>query len=876
MPSQKRVMPLGLDYPLFLLIVPFVVAAVVFTRQRVLSLWGWRRDLSGALRFLAAAGFAVALAHPTLRVPDDAASVAIAVDESSSMTPAALTDAQTWIDQHVATSPGADRVALLAFAGDVHVVQPLTSSTVTPRLPDPASLMPGSTDLGQALRVAAGLVRGHSNPRVVLLSDGQSNTGDLNAALDAVSDVPVDVVPIARPPEAPEIQVESVETPQYVRSGESFDGTAVIDSTQASTLHLEVAIDGQVDSERDVQVASGQNRVTFSPAIVTEGFHAIAVRISGTADTDPNNNVGLAYVVVKPKPRVVVIEQREGEGTPIQNILRKSDINVDVRPPEGLGTLASLDAISALILDDVSATSLSLDQQKTLQSYVRTNGHGLVVLGGLTSYALGGYSDTVLEDTLPVLAKPPEKRQGAQLALVLLIDRSASMGLDVGGVTRLGMAKEAAILTTNALQPEDILGVAAFDRNTYWLVQPDLIQHLGAQNVADKISSLTAEGGDGLYQALKEVDDVLRPIAADLKETVLVDDGQADDVKYDDILAKMHQDNIGLSIAAMGDDIDTPLMSTLARLGQGRLYQTSQLRDIPRIITQEAAIAKRAALVQGTITPQLETTSPILRGIAPNSIPTLNGHIATTPKDTAEVVLASDEGAPLLAQWHYGLGRAVTWTSDLGGDWTSKWSDWNQNALFWEQLVRWVMGPPINRDFRLDMTRSGSQARVTVEDIQDGKLADLQTLTLTLTAPGGATSQVPLRQVAAGQYVATINASAPGAYQVDVSEATVQNRPGRTETNGFVVPTVTETTSFVANTEALRRIASQTGGQVLGPNPTSLYQATRTSTASRWDPIWVYFAALGLLAFGLDVAVRRLRPTTLRALFGRPVRRTLF
>src|SRR5262249_2661576 len=144
--------------------------------------------------------------------------------------------------------------------------------------------------------------------------------------------------------------------------------------------------------------------------------------------------------------------------------------------------------------------------------------------------------------------------------------------------------------------------------------------------------------------------------------------------------------------------------------------------------------------------------------------------IATTAKDTAEVVLATDEGAPLLAQWHYGLGRAVAWTSDLSTRWTSSFLNWDQNTRFWEQMLRWAMGPPINRDFRIDVTRSGRMAHVKVEDIQDGRFSDLQPLKMTVKSPGGGTSQVDLRQVAAGQYEATVVADTPGAYEVDVAE----------------------------------------------------------------------------------------------------------
>jgi Ca-activated chloride channel family protein len=864
-------MPIRVDYPVFLLILPLVVVGLVLTRQRVLSLWGWRRDLSGGLRLVAATGFAVALAQPSLRVADDAASVVIAVDESASMAPAALRAAQTWIDQSLRTRRSADRVGVVAFAGDARVIQPLSTSDIPPRLPDPASLKPGTTDLAQALRVSAGLVRGASNPRIVLLSDGVATGGDLGLALRQAGDVPVDVVSIARPPDTPEVQIESVQGPQYVRAGETFDGTVLIDSTDVGTAHLQVSIDGQVASEQDVQLSQGQNRVTISPTVMGEGFHPIGVRVMPTRDTDARNNVGFSYVVVKPKPRVLIIEEREREGASIQDTLKKTQMSVDVRPPEALGTLPRLNDYAAIVLNSVAATSFTLDQQKTLQTYVNSNGHGLVTLGGLTSYALGGYADTLLEDTLPVLAKPPEKREGAQIALLLIIDRSASMAIETPGegVSKMSMAKEAAILAVGTLNPKDTIGVLVFDKKSDWIVRPGVIEQIGLQNIEDRISALQAEGGTDIYQALREGEDVMRAIPADLKHMVLISDGRGTEVKYDDLMARMRQDKIGLSAVAIGDDADVDLMPKLARLAQGRYYFTEKIRELPRIITQEAALAKRAALVEGHIQPQFVTSSPILRGIAPNQLPPLTGHIATTAKDTAEVILGTDEGAPLLAQWHYGLGRAVAWTSDLGSRWTTPWLAWDQNTRFWEQMLRWVMGPPINRDFRVDVTRTGSTAHVTVEDIQDGRFSDLQPLTLTVVAPGGGSSKVDLRQVAAGQYEANVVTNTPGAYALTVTEPSAPRVQARSESNGFVVPPVAETTSFAANDQVLRRIASETGGLFLAQRLVDLYQGTRNADTSRWDPIASVFLVLALLAFVLDVAVRRLRPSTLRALFGR-------
>src|SRR5579864_5506358 len=129
-------MPLRLDAPWFLLLVPLAALAVFATRSRVLSLWGWRRDVSAVVRVFAVAGFALALAQPTLRVADDSVSTVIAIDESASITPTALASAQTWIDQHVHSRRAQDRIGLLAFAGDVRIVQPLAATDSLPRLPD--------------------------------------------------------------------------------------------------------------------------------------------------------------------------------------------------------------------------------------------------------------------------------------------------------------------------------------------------------------------------------------------------------------------------------------------------------------------------------------------------------------------------------------------------------------------------------------------------------------------------------------------------------------------------------------------------------------------------------------------------------------------
>jgi len=134
--------------------------------------------------------------------------------------------------------------------------------------------------------------------------------------------------------------------------------------------------------------------------------------------------------------------------------------------------------------------------------------------------------------------------------------------------------------------------------------------------------------------------------------------------------------------------------------------------------------------------------------------------------------------------------------------------------------------------------------------------SDLQPLTLTVGGRGGGSSQVDLRQVAAGQYEANVVADTPGAYALTVTELACRACRGAANQTASSCHRLPKPPSFVANEQALRRIASETGGLLLDQRVVELYQGIRNANTTRWDPIWSVFLILGLVTFVLDVAVR--------------------
>src|SRR5258708_32931536 len=114
-------------------------------------------------------------------------------------------------------------------------------------------------------------------------------------------------------------------------------------------------------------------------------------------------------------------------------------------------------------------------------TYVEGLGGGLNMSGGDESFGLGGYYKTVLEEILPVRSDLEKEKEKPSLGMVLVIDKSGSMGGE-----KIEMAKEAAKSAAELLGPRDQLGVIAFDGNFYWV--SDLQSASNKGRIIDDIS----------------------------------------------------------------------------------------------------------------------------------------------------------------------------------------------------------------------------------------------------------------------------------------------------------------------------------------------------------------------------------------------------
>ena len=209
-----------------------------------------------------------------------------------------------------------------------------------------------------------------------------------------------------------------------------------------------------------------------------------------------------------------------------------------------------------VILVNVDYDAADEEQWAALDSAVRVLGRGLTVIGGDSSYALGGYRGSKLEDMLPVTIDVRNKLDLPSLALMLVIDKSGSMTDGMFGTTRLELAKEAAMRAAEVLTPNDQVGVIAFDDAAKWVVNLQKAEDVEA--IQNQIGTIRPGGGTAFFTALYEATYALMNAQAQQKHIIFLTDGEAGDTGYLQLCDIMQQNDITLTTVAVGRDASAP------------------------------------------------------------------------------------------------------------------------------------------------------------------------------------------------------------------------------------------------------------------------------------------------------------------------------
>jgi uncharacterized membrane protein len=789
-----------------------------------------------------------ALASPRIVQRAESLSTVFLIDASDSVTGDQVNAEVDWVRGALKHIGPKDQAGVVVFGQNALVEQPMSHLEELPRVS--SEPVKTRTDLAGAIRLGLALLPNTSARRMVILSDGNENVGKAadQARLVGAAGVQVDYVPIAKN-DQPEVYVKQVQSPAILREGERFSVTVTVESSIDTSSRIRLLTDGAVSTEDTVQVRRGTNSYIFDHKPLDGGAHSFEATVEPAEDTISENNQASAFTNVSGKPKVLIVEGQEGDTAALAHALESDGTHVETVNPSGMPSdLPTLRNYDTLVLANVPANAITAAQMRIVKTYVQDLGGGLVVVGGDKSYGTGGYNRTPLEDALPVTSDVAPRRNIPSTAVFFILESlESNLGIDI--------SREAAKASIQALSPLDEVGVSDGNQETAIPLQkvtnkPDLLAKVDGLQMGDPASYKT------FFEAAHKS---LVASEAKVKHIILLGDGDATD-QYEEQIKSIANDKITVSV--VGTNVlpqDLLLLQNIAQWGKGRYYDGNDPFDIPQLLLRETQLVAKPAIVEEKFQPLQTNVSPILNGIDTSRLPDLKGYVATTPKPTAQPILASAQGDPILSEWQYGLGRVVAWTSDTKGQWATDWIAWPDFAKFWTQVIKRTLPGEIEQNLQTTIVSQGDKAQVTVDSQDaDRQLQNFLTTKATVFTPGGADkSEVALDQIAPGRYQGTFPTDTEGTYLVQVTQANQQGQVVAAQSKGYVMPYSPEYQVLSTNVNLLQQLAAATGGR----NLTDAAQAFNHDLAAAGgaQSIWQYLAAAALLLFLLDVASRRLR-----------------
>ena len=699
--------------------------------------------------------------------------------------------------------------------------------------------------------LAAAVAAGAGGGDLYLASDGSATGGDLESALAhaAAAGSAVHILPVEESGE-PDAALLAVLHRAQIEAGRPF------------AVQVQLWAAGQRRGQ--LRIWSGRDLLVDDSVVLSEGVSVFNARLRAPEAAGPaslvteyldqrgggaNDVLTTVLEVRAPRPFLHV-----GAPGPLAETIAGLGHELALleagRLPEDPRSLAEF---AGVLLNDVPAADLSAAQVAALDVAVAEYGIGLAVLGGPNSFTAGGYADSPLNRLLPVDSDPWRDQERAEIALLLLIDRSTSMALlqDTPD-SKLALAREAAIAALELLDDGDQVAVVAFSGDPELIVPLTRLEpESDRAGLAAQIAAIGSDGTTDIFRALNFARRQLAGQSAQIRHIILITDGQASYGQFGALVRQARNDGISISTVAVGGDAELELLTSLATGAGGRFHVARDPSQIPAVLTQEAELAKNFVTVSSPMQPRLASPSELF-ALTPAgaALPWLGGYVRTEARPQAKTVLSSNDGEPILASWHYGRGPVVAWTSDLSGVWSAEWTAWDQFPAFAAALLNQIAGAH-DPGLEWEIANGAGGAEIKLRFTDPAAAPAATELDLTLAGSEGAVATVLSAAVAngAGGAELKLRFTDPAArcWRRGRGRSTYLGDAGEALAAGqLAVPYSGELRPDPGSAARLARIAALTGGRVLEAPPASGSPA----------PDWLTAAIILLLG---DTLVRRLR-----------------
>jgi len=539
-----------------------------------------------------------------------------------------------------------------------------------------------------------------NNANILLISDGQNNQGvdlgdvalyatRLNASLSTVrmdpknNDVSVAI-------SGPGKTLEEVQNRYTVKLKKTGD---------PGTTHVVIKVDGQVVMDK----TTNEEEVLFNTSF-TGGYHRITAQAMDPKDDQfPENNIFYKTVKVVKKPKVYYFTKK---ASPLETLLRQV-----YEVQSGPSIPADLSQFHAMVINDPNVKGLTEHDIEVINDFT-SEGNGMLAVGGDNSFEKGGYKDSRYEQLLPVFVSEPGKKEGDN-NIVIVVDISGSTGTKMAGpgneVIVVDVEKAQAIALYNTMKAENKVGIVAFN-NQAFLIEPMsyIYEKVG---VIDKLSRLTHSGGTLISGGLIEAMELLKPLQGS-KNIIIISDGQTQLSESAFAAAKL-ADQMGIKVYTVGVGPQTNefIMMKIAGLTNGIYFRVDQSSKL-KILFGPPDQGEKTKFGLSILNENHFITED-----APPIMGTISGYNIVVPKTTAQMLVTTDVGDPVLTVWRYGLGKVAAYTTDDGEKYSGSMLS-GENSYIMLRAMNWLIGDPDRKSdqyINVDDTRLGDSAKITVK-----------------------------------------------------------------------------------------------------------------------------------------------------------------
>lgn len=277
------------------------------------------------------------------------------------------------------------------------------------------------TDIAGGIMATLGVMPEDSSKMVILLSDGNQNLGNVLKAAKMAASNEVKIF-VASPPvrKESEILIKKVNVPKETSEGEKFNIRVVVENRNDTAIkgNLKLHQEDNLLEEWDTEFKKGINVFDFPYKSEEKGFAKFNANLNiedTSFDKDEENNSKVAFVNISGKTKLLYINGAENQKMYLPEALEDKTIAVDIKKPDQIpNTLQEYLKYDSLIFSNVSKDFLNDGQMNLIERYVKDFGGGFVMTCGTNITAEGGYSNTKIEEILPVKiigGEPPKKRK---------------------------------------------------------------------------------------------------------------------------------------------------------------------------------------------------------------------------------------------------------------------------------------------------------------------------------------------------------------------------------------------------------------------------------------------------------------------------------